>query len=83
MNKRGAGVVFCGIAAFLFAVRYITAAIFMSGVSSWSDHLFSTGLTGRRAADRQHREPAGRHCLSRMGRNRSPQTALIATASLF
>lgn len=44
MNKRGTGVALCGIAAFLFAARYITAAIFMSGVSSWSNQLFFAGL---------------------------------------
>jgi len=40
MNKRGAGVSFCFIAAFLFSVKYISAAIFGSGVSSWSHELF-------------------------------------------
>jgi hypothetical protein len=44
MNKRGTGAVFCLIAAILFASRYITAAIFMSGVSSWSSGLFGAGL---------------------------------------
>lgn len=41
MNRRAAGVSFCAIAAFLFAARYITAAIFGSGASSWSDDLFT------------------------------------------
>ena len=40
MNKRGAGVVFCLIAALLFSARYITAAIFMNNVSE----LFASGL---------------------------------------
>lgn len=44
MNKRGAGVVFCLIAALLFSARYITAAIFMNNPSSWSDVLFASGL---------------------------------------
>ena len=34
------GLGFCAIAAFLFAVRHICAAIFGSGVSSWSAPLF-------------------------------------------
>ncbi|OPL08728.1 MAG: DNA helicase [delta proteobacterium ML8_F1] len=44
MNNRGAGVSFCFIAAFLLAVRYVSAAIFASGVSSWSGELFSAML---------------------------------------
>ena len=45
MSKRGAGVSFCGIAAFLFATRYITAAIFGSGVTSWNTGLFNAMLS--------------------------------------
>jgi hypothetical protein len=41
MNRRWAGVSFCFIAAFLFAARYIAAAIFGSNVSSWSAELYS------------------------------------------
>ena len=41
MNRRAAGVAFCAISAFLFASRYITAAIFGSGVSSWNARLFA------------------------------------------
>lgn len=44
MNRRGTGAIFCLIAALLFAARYITAAIFMSGGSSWDSSLFSAGL---------------------------------------
>lgn len=44
MNKRGTGVVFCAIAAFLYISRYIAAAIFMSGVLSWDASLFAAGL---------------------------------------
>jgi hypothetical protein len=40
MNRRAAGVAFVAIAAFLFAARYVTAAIFGSGVNSWSRELF-------------------------------------------
>jgi len=43
MSRRSAGVTFCGIAAFLFSVRYISAAILGTGFSSWSAELF-TGL---------------------------------------
>lgn len=44
MNKRAAGVVFVCVAAFLYASRYITAAIYMSGTVSWDAELFSNGL---------------------------------------
>lgn len=44
MNKRGAGVAFCAIAALLYIARYITAAIFGSGVSSWDADLFNAML---------------------------------------
>lgn len=44
MNKRGTGTVFCIIAAFLYVSRYIVAAIFLSGVTSWYGDLFQAGL---------------------------------------
>ena len=44
MNRRAAGVCFCAIAAVLFATRYITAAIFGSGVVSWDAGLFRAML---------------------------------------
>ena len=44
MNKRTAGVMFCLIAGELFAIRYIVAALFMSGVSSWNAMNFAAGL---------------------------------------
>ncbi len=44
MSKRAAGVAFCGIAAFLFATRYLAAAIFSSGGSSWDKQLFQAML---------------------------------------
>ena len=44
MNNKGVGAVFCLIAAILAAARYITAAVFMSNVSSWSAELFQCGL---------------------------------------
>ncbi|MGE7024344.1 hypothetical protein [Solibacillus cecembensis] len=45
MNKRGAGVIFIAIAAFLFASKYMSAAIFGSGVLSWDEPLFSAMLS--------------------------------------
>lgn len=44
MNRRGIGVIFCLISAMLFASRYIAAAIFGSGVSSWDAELFASML---------------------------------------
>lgn len=44
INRRFAGVVFCFMAAFLFSMRYISAAIFGSNVSSWSSELFGNML---------------------------------------
>lgn len=44
INRRFAGVAFCFIAAFLFSMRYITAAIFGSNVSSWDSELFAVML---------------------------------------
>jgi hypothetical protein len=44
MNRRATGVVFIAIAAFLFATRYIAAAIFGSGVRSWEAGLFDAML---------------------------------------
>ena len=44
MSRRSTGTIFCLIATILFSVRYIAAAIFMSGTSSWSEELFYSGL---------------------------------------
>lgn len=44
MNKRGTGVAFCFMSAFLFSARYITAAIFGSNVSCWNANLFNDML---------------------------------------
>ena len=44
MNKRGAGISLIAISAFLFTSRYISAAIFGSGISSWSSDLFRAML---------------------------------------
>lgn len=40
MNKRGTGVAFIAIAAFLFSAKYISAAIFGSGLTSYNKELF-------------------------------------------
>ena len=45
MSKRGTGVAFIAIAAFLFSAKYISAAIFGSGVSSWDEELFNAMLS--------------------------------------
>lgn len=44
MNRRVTGAIFCLIAGLLFSARYITAAIFMSNISSWDRELFKAGL---------------------------------------
>ena len=44
MNNKGIGAIFCLIAAILISVYYLTAAIFMSNVTSWNAGLFSAGL---------------------------------------
>ena len=44
VNNKGVGAVFCLISAILTAARYITAAVFMSGVASWDRELFRAGL---------------------------------------
>ena len=44
MNNKGVGAVFCLMASILTAARYLTAAIFMSGVSAWDSELFQAGL---------------------------------------
>jgi len=44
MSRRTAGVFFCFIAAFLYAARHLSAAIFGSGVSSWNRELYNAML---------------------------------------
>lgn len=41
MSRRATGLGFCGIAAFLFAARYISAAIYGSNETGWNADLFS------------------------------------------
>ncbi|MFF2887349.1 hypothetical protein [Paenibacillus sp. NPDC057967] len=45
MHRRTVGVAFIVIAAFLYSVRYLTAAIYGSNLSSWSSELFADMLT--------------------------------------
>ena len=45
MNRRTTAAVFFAIAAFLYATRYIAAAIFGSGVNSWDSNLFQAMLS--------------------------------------
>jgi hypothetical protein len=43
MSRRTTGVTFCAIAAFLFAVRYLAAAIYIAGanMSEYSSEMFN------------------------------------------
>lgn len=45
MRKRGAGIAFIAISAFLISMKYISAAIFGSGVASWDENLFNAMLS--------------------------------------
>ena len=45
MSKRGTGVAFIAIAAFLFSAKYISAAIFGSGLASYNEELFNAMLS--------------------------------------
>lgn len=45
MAKRGAGIAFIAISALLISVKYISAAIFGSGVASWDKGLFDAMLS--------------------------------------
>ena len=44
MNNKGIGAVFCLISAILISAKYMSAAIFMSNVTSWDEELFVSGL---------------------------------------
>ena len=44
MNNKGVGAIFCLIAAILMAAQYVSAAIFMSGVQTWSAEHFRSAL---------------------------------------
>jgi uncharacterized PurR-regulated membrane protein YhhQ (DUF165 family) len=45
MSRRGAGVVFIGFATLLFSTRFVCAAIWGSGFSSWNAEHFQSLLT--------------------------------------
>lgn len=45
MSRRSVGVALIGIAAFLYGIRYLAAAIFGSNLSSWSSELFRSMLS--------------------------------------
>ena len=40
MNNKGVGAIFCLIAALLISARYLTAAVFMSNLTSWDAETF-------------------------------------------
>ena len=44
MENKIVGAIFCFMSAVLISARYISAAIFMSGVASWNATLFAAGL---------------------------------------
>ena len=44
MSRRAAGISLIAVSALLYAARYLAAAIFGSGVSSWSSDLFQAML---------------------------------------
>ncbi|TFD93681.1 hypothetical protein [Jeotgalibacillus sp. R-1-5s-1] len=44
MTRRGTGVAFIVIAAFLLASRYVTAAIFSTGLMDWDSSVFNNML---------------------------------------
>lgn len=44
MNNKMIGTIFCLIAVILISAKYVAAAVFMSGVTSWDAELFAAGL---------------------------------------
>ncbi|SDW43925.1 hypothetical protein [Paenibacillus sp. CF384] len=44
MNRRSVGIILICIAAFLYGIWYVTAAIFGSNVTSWNSDLFDAML---------------------------------------
>lgn len=44
MSRRTTGTIFIMISAFLYGVRYLSAAIFGSGLNSWDENLFDLML---------------------------------------
>ena len=45
MNYKGVGAIFCLISSILMSARYISAASFMSNLSTWDSALFIEGLS--------------------------------------
>jgi hypothetical protein len=45
MSRRTTGVAFIAISAFLFGVRFIAAAIYSEGLTSWDAAMFNTFLS--------------------------------------
>ena len=45
MNNKGAGAIFCLIAAILGSTKYISTAVFLSSTSSWDAELFNAGMS--------------------------------------
>jgi hypothetical protein len=45
MNRRITGTIFLAVAAFLYATRYLAAAIYGSGVTSWNLEIFRSMLS--------------------------------------
>ena len=41
MNKRGTGVAFIAMSVFLIASKYLSAAIFSSGITTWDKNMFN------------------------------------------
>ncbi|WP_339321150.1 hypothetical protein [Paenibacillus sp. FSL W8-0194] len=46
MNRRGAGVAFLAIAAFLFAMKYMVVALLLKGPWSWEEYENTLGRAG-------------------------------------
>lgn len=44
MSRRGAGIALIAIASFLYGVRYISAALFGSGINTWNSENFNAML---------------------------------------
>lgn len=45
MTRRGTGIAFIAISALLISIKYISAAVFGSGVTSWDAELFNAMLS--------------------------------------
>lgn len=45
MSRRTTGVIFICVSAFLYGIKYLSAAIFSSNITTWSSDLFHEMLT--------------------------------------